>query len=432
MRSAAKASAGTAGSGDTPAFAGFEWMLAGRYLRSRRRETFISVIAGFSFVGIMLGVATLIIVMAVMNGFRGELLSKILGINGHLLIQPIGSELDDYDAVAARIENLEKVTFTLPFVEGQALVSGPSGAFGALVRGVRESDLRKLPLVADTITVGSLDDFDSGTGLAIGSRMARQLGVTVGDTITLVSPRGNVTALGVTPRVKGYPIRAIFEIGMSEYDGTIAFMPLSEAQLYFNQEGIVTGIEVFTEDPDSVGEMRPLIEEGAGRPAFVSDWRSRNMTFFSALEVERNVMFLILTLIVLVAALNIISGMTMLVKDKGRDIAILRTMGATRGAVMRVFVITGASIGVVGTLAGFVLGFVVCLNVESIRQAISWMTSTELFSPELYFLSRLPADMDTGETITVVVMAMVLSLLATLYPAWRAARLDPVEALRYE
>ncbi len=432
MRSAAKASAGTARSGDTPAFAGFEWMLAGRYLRSRRRETFISVIAGFSFVGIMLGVATLIIVMAVMNGFRGELLSKILGINGHLLIQPIGSELDDYDAVAARIENLEKVTFTLPFVEGQALVSGPSGAFGALVRGVRESDLRKLPLVADTITVGSLDDFDSGTGLAIGSRMARQLGVTVGDTITLVSPRGNVTALGVTPRVKGYPIRAIFEIGMSEYDGTIAFMPLSEAQLYFNQEGIVTGIEVFTEDPDSVGEMRPLIEEGAGRPAFVSDWRSRNMTFFSALEVERNVMFLILTLIVLVAALNIISGMTMLVKDKGRDIAILRTMGATRGAVMRVFVITGASIGVVGTLAGFVLGFVVCLNVESIRQAISWMTSTELFSPELYFLSRLPADMDTGETITVVVMAMVLSLLATLYPAWRAARLDPVEALRYE
>ncbi|WP_428696951.1 lipoprotein-releasing ABC transporter permease subunit [Stappia sp.] len=432
MKAAAKATAKSAKSGETPMFAGFEWMLAGRYLRSRRREAFISVIAGFSFVGIMLGVATLIIVMAVMNGFRGELLSKILGINGHLLIQPIGSELDDYDAVAARIENLEGVTFTLPFVEGQALVSGPSGAFGALVRGVRETDLRRLPLVSDTVTSGTFENFDSSTGLAIGTRMARQLGVSVGDTITLVSPRGNVTALGVTPRVKGYPIKAIFEIGMSEYDGTIAFMPLSEAQLYFNQEGIVTGIEVFTDDPDSVGRMRELVEEGAGRPAFVSDWRSRNMTFFSALEVERNVMFLILTLIVLVAALNIISGMTMLVKDKGRNIAILRTMGATRGAVMRIFVITGASIGIVGTLAGFALGLVVCLNVESIRQGISWMTSTELFSPELYFLSRLPADMDTGETITVVVMAMVLSLLATLYPAWRAARLDPVEALRYE
>ncbi|WP_349360503.1 lipoprotein-releasing ABC transporter permease subunit [Stappia sp.] len=418
--------------GETRPFAAFEWMLAGRYLRSRRRETFISVIAGFSFLGIMLGVATLIIVMAVMNGFRGELLSKILGINGHLLIQPVGSELDDYDAVAARVENLEGVVFTLPFVEGQVLASGPSGSFGALVRGVRGVDLRKLPLVADTVTAGSLDGFDEGQGIAIGTRMARQLGVTIGDRVTLVSPRGNVTAMGVTPRVKGYPVAAIFEIGMSEYDGTIAFMPLSEAQLYFNQEGIVTGIEVFTDDPDSVGAMRPLIEEGAGRPAYVSDWRLRNVTFFSALEVERNVMFLILTLIVLVAALNIISGMTMLVKDKGRDIAILRTMGATRGAIMRVFVITGSSIGVVGTLAGFVLGFVVCLNIESIRQAISWMTRTELFSPELYYLSRLPAEMDTGETISVVVMAMVLSLLATLYPAWRAARLDPVEALRYE
>ncbi|WP_208984913.1 lipoprotein-releasing ABC transporter permease subunit [Stappia sp. TSB10GB4] len=432
MSAAAKPGTRPAKSSDTPAFARFEWMLAGRYLRSRRREAFISVIAGFSFLGIMLGVATLIIVMAVMNGFRGELLTKILGINGHLLVQPIGSELDDYDAVAARIENLTGVTFTLPFVEGQALISGPSGAFGALVRGVRESDLVRLPLVASTVSVGTLEGFDESEGLAIGTRMARQLGVTVGDMVTLVVPRGNVTALGVTPRVKGYPVRAIFEIGMSEYDGTIAFMPLDEAQLFFNQEGIVTGIEVFTTDPDKVGPMRAAIEEGAGRPAFVSDWRARNMTFFSALEVERNVMFLILTLIVLVAALNIISGMTMLVKDKGRDIAILRTMGATRGTILRVFLITGASIGIVGTLAGFALGFVVCLNVESIRQGISWLTSTELFSPELYFLSRLPADMDTGETITVVAMAMVLSLLATVYPAWRAARLDPVEALRYE
>ncbi|MBA5776516.1 lipoprotein-releasing ABC transporter permease subunit [Stappia sp. F7233] len=407
-------------------------MIAGRYLRARRRETFISVIAGFSFVGIMLGVATLIIVMAVMNGFRGELLSKILGINGHMLLQPIDSPLDDFDAVAARLDNVDGVRFAMPFVEGQALVSGPSGAFGGLVRGVRASDLRQLPLVAENVRAGTLDGFDESTSIAIGTRMAQQLGVTVGDTVTLVSPKGNVTPLGVTPRVKGYPVTAIFEIGMSEYDSTFVFMPLEEGQRYFNQDGAATGIEIFATDPDAVGEMRIAVEGGAGRPAFVSDWRQRNVTFFSALEVERNVMFLILTLIVLVAALNIISGMTMLVKDKGHDIAILRTMGATRGAIMRVFVITGASIGVVGTIAGFVLGFVVCQNVETIRQFISWLTRTELFSPELYFLSRLPADMDTGETITVVLMALVLSLLATLYPAWRAARLDPVEALRYE
>ncbi len=426
-----RASASRQPTGTRP-FAAFEWMLAGRYLRARRKETFISVIAGFSFIGIMLGVATLIIVMSVMNGFRGELLSKILGINGHLLVQPIDTPLDDYDAVAARIDNLDGVRYAMPFVEGQALISGPSGAFGGLVRGVRDIDLQRLPLVATTVKAGTFDNFDEGGAIAIGTRMAQQLGVTVGDTVTIVSPRGNVTPLGVTPRVKGYPVAAIFEIGMSEYDSTFVFMPLEEAQLYFNMEGIATGIEVFAKDPDAVGGMRAAVEEGAGRPTFVSDWRQRNVTFFSALEVERNVMFLILMLIVLVAALNIISGMTMLVKDKGHDIAILRTMGATRSAIMRIFVITGASIGVVGTIAGFILGYVVCQNVESIRQGISWLTRTELFSPELYFLSRLPADMDTGETVTVVLMALVLSLLATLYPAWRAARLDPVEALRYE
>lgn len=416
----------------TRPFAAFEWMLAGRYLRARRRETFISIIAGFSFFGIMLGVATLIIVMAVMNGFRGELLSKILGINGHLLVQPIDGPLDDFDAVASRIEGVEGVRFAVPLVEGQALVSGPSGAFGALVRGLRQTDLDRMPLIAGTLVAGSLEGFDEGAGVAIGSRMARSLGVVVGDTITLISPRGAVTPMGVTPRIKGYPIAGIFEIGMSEYDGSILFMPMEEAQLYFNKDGEASAIDVFVDDPDEIDGMRALLEEAAGRPTFVTDWRQRNTTFFSALEVERNVMFLILTLIVLVAALNIISGMTMLVKDKSHDIAILRTMGASRGSILRVFMITGASIGTVGTLAGVALGTVVCANVESIRQFISWITRTELFSPELYFLSQLPADMDLRETVTVVIMALVLSFLATLYPAWRAARLDPVEALRYE
>lgn len=421
-----------AGKKESRPFAPFEWMLAGRYLRSRRREAFISVIAGFSFFGIMLGVATLIVVMAVMNGFRDELLSKILGISGHMTVQPIGSELDDYEAVASRLENVERVRFVMPFVEGQALASGPAGAFGTLVKGVMKADLDRLPLVSENLVVGTLDNFDSGEGVAIGSRLARSLGVAIGDDVTIVTPKGNVTVMGVTPRVVSYPINAIFEIGMSEYDSTFIFMPFEQAQLYFNREGLANGIDIFVDDPDNMDGMRVLIEEFAGRPTTVFDWRQRNLTFFSALEVERNVMFIILTLIVLVAALNIISGLTMLVKDKSHDIAILRTMGASRSAIMRIFVITGSSIGIVGTIAGVILGTVICLNVESIRQFISWMTRTELFSPELYFLSRLPAKMETGETISVVVMTLILSFLASLYPAWKAARLDPVEALRYE
>jgi lipoprotein-releasing system permease protein len=413
-------------------FAAFEWMLAGRYLRSRRKEAFISVIAGFSFIGIMLGVATLIIVMAVMNGFRGQLLEKILGINGHVIVQPIDSPLTDYSAVAARIAGVEGVTGAMAFVEGQVLASGPAGAFGTLVRGIAEADVPKLPLVSGTVQLGSFEGFDTAGGIAIGARLAASLGVTVGDRVTLVSPKGNTTALGTTPRVKAYPVAAIFEIGMSEYDSTFVFLPIGEAQLFFKQEGVASAIDVFVDDPDAVGTLKERIVIEAGRPVIATDWRQRNVTFFSALEVERNVMFMILTLIVLVAALNIISGMTMLVKDKGHDIAILRTMGATRGAVLRVFLITGAAIGVAGTIAGFILGLIVCLNVEEIRQFVSWLTTTELFSPELYYLSRLPADIEVGETLTVVGMALALSFLATIYPAWRAAALDPVDALRYE
>jgi lipoprotein-releasing system permease protein len=416
----------------TRPFAPFEWMLSLRYLRARRKEGFISVIAGFSFLGIMLGVATLIIVMAVMNGFRQELLSKILGLNGHLLIQPIESPLTDWEAVAERVSKLEGITLAAPIVEGQALASSPFNAAGVLVRGIRSADLTKLASVAANIKQGSLEGFDEAQGVAIGRRLADQLSLRSGDSNTLVAPRGAVTPMGTTPRIKAYKIAAVFEIGMSEYDAAFVFMPIREAQAYFNRAGDVTAIEVYTRDPDRIDRFRKLVADGAGRPIFMIDWRQRNATFFNALQVERNVMFLILTLIVLVAALNIVSGLIMLVKDKGGDIAILRTMGATQGAIMRVFLITGASIGVVGTIVGLILGTVVCLNVESIRQFISWLTRTELFSPELYFLSRLPADMDPGETTAVVVMALALSLLATLYPSWRAARLDPVEALRYE
>jgi lipoprotein-releasing system permease protein len=416
----------------TRPFSPFEWMLSLRYLRARRKEGFISVIAGFSFLGIMLGVATLIIVMAVMNGFRKELLDKILGLNGHLLIQPLEKPLTDWEDVAARIGGVKGVRVAAPIVEGQALASSPFNAGGVLVRGIRLMDLEKLPSVINNIKQGSLGGFDDGQGVAIGRRLADQLSLRAGDNITLVAPRGAVTPMGTTPRIKVYKIAAVFEIGMSEYDSSMVFMPIKEAQAYFNRAGDVTAIEIYTDNPDNVVAYREAVQKAAQRPIFIIDWRQRNATFFNALQVERNVMFLILTLIVLVAALNIVSGLIMLVKDKGQDIAILRTMGASQGSIMRVFLITGASIGVVGTLVGFLLGLLICANIESIRQFLSWLTSTELFDPTLYFLSKLPADVDVGETSAVVVMALVLSFLATLYPSWRAARLDPVEALRYE
>ena len=426
----AKTAAQPAGAGP---FSIFERMVAWRYLRSRRKETVISVIALISFVGIMLGVATLIIVMAVMNGFRAELLTRILGVNGHLVMQPVDLPLDDYDVLAKRVNGVAGVKYALPMIDGQVLASGLAGpGTGALVRGIRGDDLAKVSLVAGNVRQGSLVGFDTGEGVAIGRRMAENLGLVLGDKITLVSPDGDITPFGTTPRVKAYPVNAIFEVGMSEYDASIVFMPLAEAQLYFNMEGLAQSIEIFVDDPDQIDAIKPAIEEAAERPIYLTDWRQRNQTFFSALQVERNVMFMILTLIVLVASLNIISGLVMLVKDKSHDIAILRTMGATRGGILRIFLMTGAAIGVAGTAAGVILGVVVCLNVERIRQFFSWLSDTQIFNPELYFLSQLPAKMDFSETATVIGMALVLSFLATLFPAWRAARLDPVEALRYE
>ncbi|MBR2688535.1 MAG: lipoprotein-releasing ABC transporter permease subunit [Aquamicrobium sp.] len=414
-------------------FSGFERMVAWRYLRSRRKETVISVIASISFLGIMLGVATLIVVMAVMNGFRAELLSRILGINGHLIVTPVDLPLEDYAELAKRINGVPGVKYAIPLVEGQVLAQGNVGSGGgALVRGIRGEDLGKITLVANNIKQGSIVGFDTAGGVAIGRRMAENLGLVLGDTITLISPDGDVSPLGTTPRLKGYPVTAIFEVGMSEYDTSIVYMPFSEAQMYFNSEGKAQSLEVYLDNPDNVEAIKPKVEEAAQRQIYLTDWRQRNQTFFSALQVERNVMFMILTLIVLVAALNIISGLVMLVKDKGHDIAILRTMGATRGAVLRIFLMTGAAIGVVGTVAGVLLGVVICLNVERIREFFSWLSGTVLFNPELYFLSQLPAKMDGGETFSVIVMALVLSFIATLFPAWRAARLDPVEALRYE
>lgn len=420
----------------TRPFAAFEWMLAGRYLRTRRREGFVSVIALFSFIGIMLGVATLIIVLSVMNGFRNELLSKIVGMSGHVFVAPIERPLDDYDEVARTLESLPGIRLALPVVEGQAFASSQLQGGGVLVRGVRGEDLERVPEIANNVVQGSLDGFaraddPEAEGVVIGARLAAQLALQAGDQITLISPRGAATPFGTAPRIKSYPVQAIYEIGMTEFDSVFVFMPLREAQAYFNRADDVNVIEVFLDNADQVGIARARIEAGIERPIFLTDWTQRNRTFFNALQVERNVMFIILTLIVIVATLNIVSGLIMLVKDKSADIAILRTMGATRGAIMRVFLITGASIGVVGTLAGLILGLVFTLNIQAIQEIVARITNTTLWDPTVRFLAEIPADIDPLEVVAVLVMALGLSLLATLYPSWRAARLDPVEALRY-
>jgi lipoprotein-releasing system permease protein len=415
--------------GSTPPFAGFEWIIAGRYLRARRRGGGVSVVAFFSLLGIALGVATLIIVLSVMNGFRTELLSKIVGINGHVFVSPIDKLFTDYADLSERLSKVAGVRAAIPLVEGQAFASSPYGGAGSgvLVRGIRGEDLAKIGAIADSIKGGSLEGFDDGSGVAIGRRLAESLGVQAGDQINLLTPKGAATPFGTAPRTKGYTVKAIFEIGMTEFDSTFVFMPLTESQAFFNRDADVSLIEVYLDNAETVAAMRPDLEMAAERPVLLTDWRQRNRTFFGALEVERNVMFLILSLIVVVATLNIISGLILLVRDKSSDIAILRTMGATPGTIMRVFLINGALIGIVGTLSGLALGVLITLNIKGIQRVLF----PSAWDPTVRFLAEIPAEMNSHEITVVVVTSIALSLIATLYPSWRAARLDPVQALRY-
>ena len=412
----------------------FEWQIAGRYIRSRRREGVISLIAWASFLGIMIGVATLIIVMAVMNGFRADLLERILGVGGHAVVRPYGGAFQSQKEVVDRLVQLDGVQRVTPVLEAQVMVSVGTTARGAILRGVDKALIPQLPVLTDNKVLGDLSrvgEIENTTpGIAIGQRMAEIYGLEIGMPLSLIAPKGAKTPFGTAPRVRQYSVESIFEVGLSDYDATFIYTDMDTVSALTGTSTDMAALEIVVAQPDKIQDLRPAIDHAVEEAGWVRDWQQTNAALSGALKVERNVMFLILTMILLVASLNIVSGLVMLVKDKSRDIAILRTMGMKRGAILRIFFITGASIGVTGTLVGVIVGVVFCQNIEAIRQLITTLTGTELFPSEIYFLNELPAKIIVEDVVMVAGLSLALSFLSTLYPSWRAASLAPVEVLR--
>ena len=410
-----------------------ERFLAVRYLRARRAEGFISVIAWFSFMGITLGVATLIIVMSVMNGFRAELIDRILGLNGHIgVFKTDGQPLENYNEISFQLSEIPTIVAATPQIQGQVMATSSRNALGAVVRGVVWSDLAARKPLWSSLSQQAIAGFRDGDGILIGETMALQLGVKPGEQISLLSAKGRTTAFGSVPTRRTYKIAGLFKVGMHEYDSSFVFMPLSAAQSFFTLPDAVTGIELYSSNPLKIERVSAAVKSRLGQSYRLFDWQEKNRTFINALQVERNVMFLILTLIILVAAFNIVSSMIMLVRSKNADIAVLRSMGASSASIMRIFLMTGASIGTIGTLFGTALGLLVCWNIDAIKKFIERIADTTLFPAEIYYLAKLPAVVDVSEVLSVVAMALVLSFVASLYPAWRAASISPAEVLRYE
>ncbi|WP_126172542.1 lipoprotein-releasing ABC transporter permease subunit [Altericroceibacterium xinjiangense] len=408
----------------------FEWTIAKRYMLPGRSEAFIALVAGISLVAVMLGVAALVIVMSVMNGFRGELIDKIVGLNGHAIIQAYGGRLDNWQDVLEEARNTPGVVRATPLIEQPLLATYNGRAEAVLVRGNTPEDIARLQ---PNIVAGSLAGLQPDqNNVAIGSRLAMNLGLTVGDVITVINPQGRSTPFGTVPRQVGYTVAAIFEVGVYDYDQAFVIMPIPNAQTLLLTGDTIGMIEITTTDPETVGEtVAPLIPKLSGQ-AVIADWKTINASLFEALQVERVAMFFVLSIIVLVAVFNILSSLIMLVRSKTRDIAIMRTMGATRRSLLKIFVTTGFLIGAIGTVAGLILGFVVLYFRQSIVRAIEIASGQNLWDPQVRFLTELPARTDPGEVLAITVMSLVFSFLATLYPAFKAASTDPVQVLRYE
>jgi lipoprotein-releasing system permease protein len=419
-------------------FSAWEVGLALRYLRAKRKEGGIALIAIISFVGIMLAVFALIAVMSIMNGFRAELLSRIIGVNGHLYVQgaPIGPD-QDRSALLRRLAAVPGVRDVHPMTQDQSVLIGPGGQVSfALVRGVTREALADMPLVSENVRAGSLRTFGSGEfggdEIALGSLLAATVGVNAGDPVTVLAPTGAATAFGSAPRQKTYIAGATFNVGQTTADSAFVYMPLEQAQLFFGKEGLWDEVVVNLDDSDALDDVKAEIVRAAGPGAFVTDWRDRNRDFFDALQIERTMMRIVMSILVLIAALNIISGLVMLVKNKGRDVAVLRTMGASQGAVLRVFLMVGVMIGAAGTAAGLVLGALFVTYIGPIQRFVDYVFNTRVFNPQVYFLSTIPAKIDPAEVVFVALWSLFAACLATFLPALRASRIDPVEALRYE